>query len=221
MDFIEELSLAYAQNASAENATPMEKYMKSLFTFHGIKTEVRRALHKQAAENHKEELKKNSRDIALKLYAKNEREYHYSAIEILVKELKKKFTKEDIGLIEKLLVTHSWWDSVDTIAKYLLGGYLQQYPDEIPGVVARFSASDNMWLNRAAILFQLGYKSATDEKLLFCECEKHRHSKEFFIQKAIGWALREYAKTDPDAVKAFVVKAGLKPLSTREALKNL
>lgn len=138
-----------------------------------------------------------------------------------MKELKKKFTKEDIGLIEKLLVTHSWWDSVDTIAKYLLGGYLQQYPDGIPGVVAHFSASDNMWLNRAAILFQLGYKSATDEKLLFCECGKRRHSKEFFIQKAIGWALREYAKTDPDAVKAFVAKAGLKPLSTREALKNL
>ena len=221
MDFIDELSLAYAKNASAENAPAMEKYMKNLFTFHGIKTDVRRSLHKLAAENHKDEIKKNARETALKLYTKKEREYHYSAIEILIKELKKKFRKDDIGLIEKLLVTHSWWDSVDTIAKYLLGGYLEQYPEEIQAVVARFSDSDNMWLNRSAILFQLSYKSATNEKLLFWECEKHRHSKEFFIQKAIGWALREYAKTNPGAVKTFVAQAGLKPLSTREALKNL
>lgn len=221
MDFIEELSRAYTQNASAENTAAMEKYMKNLFTFHGIKTDARRSLHKQAAENHKDEIKSNAREIAIKLYEKEEREYHYSAIEILMKELKKKFRRDDIELIEKLLVTHSWWDSVDSIAKYLLGGYLQQYPEEIPGVIARFSAADNMWLNRSAILFQLGYKSATDEALLFRECEKHRHSKEFFIQKAIGWALREHAKTNPEAVKAFVAKAGLKPLSSREALKNL
>ena len=221
MDFIEELSLAYAENASIENAAAMEKYMKNLFTFHGIKTDLRRSLHKQAAEKHKEDIRANAREIALKLYAKKEREYHYAAIDILMKELKKKFRKDDIVLIEKLLVTHSWWDSVDLIAKYLLGGYLQQYPEEIQGVIKCFSDSDNMWLNRSAILFQLGYKSATDENLLFHECEKHRHSKEFFIQKAIGWALREYAKTNADAVKTFVAQAGLKPLSTREALKNL
>jgi 3-methyladenine DNA glycosylase AlkD len=221
MDFVKELSQAYAKNASAENAAAMEKYMKNLFTFHGIKTDLRRSLHRQVVDNHREEIKENPRAVAFELSSKKEREYHYSGIEILMKELKKKFRKDDIRLIEKLLVTHSWWDSVDTIAKYLLGGYLQQYPEDIQGVTERFSASDNMWLNRAAILFQLGYKSATDEKLLFGESEKHRHSKEFFIQKAIGWALREYAKISPETVKAFVATVGLKPLSTREALKNL
>ncbi|AWH86207.1 DNA alkylation repair protein [Flavobacterium album] len=221
MDFIDNLSLAYKENASPEKAVPMEKYMKNLFVFYGLKTDLRRSLHKAAAEKHKAELKENARGIALELYNKKQREYHYSAIEILIKKLKNKFVKEDINLIEKLLVTHSWWDSVDTISKYLLGEYLRQYPEETAEVVARFSASENMWLNRAAILFQLGYKKDTDAGILFGECEKHRHSKEFFIQKAIGWALREYAKTNPGDVKNFVATAGLKPLSTREALKNL
>lgn len=221
MNFIEELTIAYTESASPENAVVMEKYMKNNFSFLGIKTDTRRALHKAAAEKHKAEIKANAREIALGLYTKSEREYHYSGIEILIRELKKKFVPEDIKLIEKFLVINSWWDSVDTISKYLLGEYLRQYPKETESVINRFSSSKNMWLNRAAILFQLGYKKDTDARILFRECEKHKHSKEFFIQKAIGWALREYGKTDPEAVKKFVTSAGLNPLSTREALKNL
>lgn len=219
--FINALEEAYTTNASADNAAAMAKYMKGNFAFLGLKTDLRRTLHKQVAEGHNQEVKDNARDIAKALYTKPQREYHYSAIEILIKQLKKKFHKEDIALIEYLLVTNSWWDSVDTISKYLVGGYLEQYPEETAKTISRFSASDNMWLNRAALLFQLGYKKNTDEKLLFRECEKHSRSKEFFIQKAIGWALREYAKTTPDAVKCFVASTPLKPLSTREALKNL
>ena len=221
MNFIAELELAYAENASAENAVAMAKYMKGHFTFYGLKTGTRRALLKTALVNHKAEVKEHAREIALQLYGKAEREFHYAAIEILLKELKKNFLKEDMLLIEKLVVTHSWWDSVDTIAKYLVGGYLQHYPEDTLKVIGKFSSSENMWLNRCAILFQLGYKKETNAVLLFSECEKHRRSKEFFIQKAIGWALREYAKTNPQAVKNFTAMANLKPLSTREALKNI
>ena len=221
MNFIEDITRAYAEKASPDNAVAMAKYMKNLFRFYGLKTDIRRGIFKAMLDKHKDEIKENAREIALQLYAKTERELHYTAIEILLKELKKNFLKEDIVLIEKLVVTNPWWDSVDTIAKYLVGGYLQQYPDEAVKVIDRFSASGNIWLNRCAILFQLGYKKDTDAALLFGECEKHRHSKEFFIQKAIGWALREYAKTDAEAVKKFVTTANLKPLSTREALKNI
>ncbi|KOS05937.1 hypothetical protein AM493_07735 [Flavobacterium akiainvivens] len=221
MGFIADLEKAYTANANAEYAVAMANYMKGHFSFYGMKTDVRRSLYKQALEANKQEVKDNARELARALYAKTERDYHYSGIEILMKELKKKFRPEDIGLIEHLIVTHSWWDSVDTIAKYLLGGYLQQFPQETEKVIERFSNSGNMWLNRSAIIFQLGYKKETDENLLFSECLKHKQSKEFFIQKAIGWALREYAKVNPHAVKTFVENAGLKPLSTREALKNI
>ena len=87
-------------------------------------------------------------------------------------------------------------------------------------MITDFSNSDNMWLNRSALLFQLGRKDATNSDILFRECKKHSKSNQFFIQKAIGWALREYAKTNPKLVKQFVDSSKLAPLSTREALKH-
>ena len=139
----------------------------------------------------------------------------------MIKQLKKNYKKEDIQLIEKLLTTNSWWDSVDTIAKNILGEYLLDFPLETKKVMEYFSNSNNMWLNRSAILFQLGYKEKTNFYLLKSVCEKHKNSTEFFIQKSIGWSLREYAKTNPEAVKTFVTNASLKPLSKKEALKNI
>lgn len=133
----------------------------------------------------------------------------------------KNFAIEDIKLIEKLIITNSWWDSVDTIAKYLLGGYLQQFPLETLKVIERFSNSKNMWLNRSAILFQLSYKEKTNFEILISECEKHKHSNEFFIQKAIGWALHDYSRFNPTGVKAYINSTNLKPLSSREALRLL
>lgn len=157
----------------------------------------------------------------MQLFLKPERELHYCGLEILIKQLKRNYRIEDIQLIEKLLITNSWWDSVDTISKNILGQYLLEYPQEIEKVIERFSNSDNMWLNRSAILFQLGFKQKTNFDLLKSECEKHKNSNEFFIQKAIGWALREYAKTNPQAVKNYVANTNLKNLSQKEALKNI
>lgn len=221
MDFVTNIRQVFSQNANSDNAVAMAAYMKGNFLFVGIKTGLRRDIQKEIFLKHKKEIQAEARNVALQLYGQPQREYHYCAIEILIKELNKKFLPEDIGLIEHILITHSWWDSVDTIAKYLLGGYLKQYPERIATVVENFSGSENMWLNRSAIIFQLGYKKNTDAKLLFSLCERHSNSKEFFIQKAIGWALREYGKTNPEVVINFVKDARLKPLSTREALKNL
>jgi 3-methyladenine DNA glycosylase AlkD len=120
-----------------------------------------------------------------------------------------------------LIITNSWWDSVDFLAKYLLGNYLLQFPEETDSVILKFSNSENMWLNRSAILFQLGYKEKTNFDVLKSVCEKHKTSTEFFIQKAIGWALREYAKTNPETVRNFVSNFNLKKLSEKEALKNI
>jgi 3-methyladenine DNA glycosylase AlkD len=221
MNFIPALENAFKQNENPENAFAMAKYMKNNFPFFGIKTEERRRIFKEIWKENKEEVFADARRIALELYSKQERELQYCAIEILIKELKGNYKKDDIQLIEKLITTNSWWDSVDTIAKYILGEYLLEFPLETKNVIERFSKSDDMWLNRSAILFQLGYKQKTNANFLFSQCLKHSHSKEFFIQKAIGWALREYAKSNPEDVQEFVKTNTLKPLSKKEALKNM
>jgi 3-methyladenine DNA glycosylase AlkD len=221
MNFILALENAFEANQNPENAFAMAKYMKNNFPFFGIKTEERRRIFKEIWKENKEEVSANAREIALDLYLKPEREFQYCAIEILIKELKGNYKKEDIQLIEKLISDNSWWDSVDTIAKYILGEYLSDFPLETKNVITRFSRSENMWLSRSAILFQLSYKQKTNHNFLFSECLNHSHSKEFFIQKAIGWALREYAKSNPEDVKEFVKTNTLKPLSKKEALKNM
>ena len=221
MNFIIELENAFAANKNPENAFAMAKYMKNNFSFFGIKTEERRRVFAAIWKENKQEVATNTIQIAFDLYSKQEREFHYCAIEILIKECKGNYKKEDIKWIERLISNNSWWDSVDTIAKYILGEYLLEFPLETKKVIERFSNSENMWLNRSAILFQLGYKQKTNSAFLFSECLKQADSKEFFIQKAIGWALREYAKSNPEAVKEFVKTSNLKPLSTKEALKNM
>jgi 3-methyladenine DNA glycosylase AlkD len=221
MSFNVELERAFNKNSNTENAVAMSKYMKNNFKFFGIKTVERRQILKKLWKANEQEVSQNTRQITLELFQKQQREFHYCAVEILIQELKQKYIKEDIQLIEKLIITNSWWDSVDFLAKYLLGNYLLQFPEETDSVILKFSSSENMWLNRSAILFQLGYKEKTNFDVLKVVCAKHKMSTEFFIQKAIGWALREYAKTDPQVVKDFVSIANLKKLSEKEALKNL
>lgn len=221
MSFIKSLENAFQENSNPENAFAMAKYMQNHFPFFGIKTDERRQIFKDIYKENNREVIENPREIALKLYSKPQRELHYCAIEILIKQLKENYKKEDIQLIEKLITTNSWWDSVDTIAKNILGEYLLEFPMETSKATEHFSNSENMWLNRSAILFQLGYKQKTNFDLLKSECNKHKNSEEFFIQKAIGWALREYGKIKPEMVKNFVHNSNLKPLSEKEALKNI
>ncbi|WP_438965286.1 DNA alkylation repair protein [Flavobacterium sp.] len=221
MKFKDELIKELKANSNRETAIPMENYMKNNFPFLGIKTENRRAIFKAVYEKHKPEIKLNYREISWQLYQEKEREIHQCAIDLIQKEIKKKFVIEDIQFIEKLIIKNSWWDSVDTIAKYLVGGYLEQFTAETLKVIERFSDAENMWLNRTAIIFQLGYKEKTNFDLLKAECEKHKHSKEFFIQKAIGWALRDYSRFNPNGVKLYVESTNLKPLSLKEALRLL
>ncbi|MES2574758.1 MAG: DNA alkylation repair protein [Bacteroidota bacterium] len=221
MSFIQSLEAAFQENSNPENGLKMEKYMRNHFSFFGIKTTDRRLIFKAIWKENQQEVTENARAIAWELFIKPQRELQYCGIEILIKELKKNYKKEDIQLIEKFITTNSWWDSVDVIAKYLLGEYVLEHPLETEKVIEQFSNSDNIWLNRSAIIFQLGYKEKTNFDLLKSECEKHKNSNEFFIQKAIGWALREYTKTNPQAVKNYVNNTNLKNLSQKEALKHI
>ncbi len=220
MSFIQDIKQTFNKHSNLDNKLPMEAYMKHKFEFYGIKSPDRKQLLKEVINSHKDELVANCKNIVVQLYKLPQREFHYSAMEIVDKFLKKKYLLEDIKLIEHLIVNHSHWDSVDFIAKHILGNYLLQFPEQTKKIISRFSNDNNMWFNRSAILFQLGYKGKTNSEILFKECKKHSKSDEFFIQKAIGWALREYAKTNSDAVKQFAITHKLAPLSTREALKH-
>lgn len=221
MNFILELEQAYNQNANTEYATQMKAYLKNNFDFYGIKSKLRRDLLKPIANKNHIEIRDTIRSLSFNLYDFKQREMHLTAIEIFEKQLRKNYKIEDISLIEKLITTNSWWDSVDFIAKQILGKYLILFPNQTQNVITNFSNSKNMWLNRSSILFQLGYKKNTNKEILFNECLKHKNSNEFFIQKAIGWALREYGTYNPKEVLDFVQSNQLKPLSKREAIRKL
>jgi 3-methyladenine DNA glycosylase AlkD len=221
MSFIDSLSKSFIQNSDKENALYMHEYMRGKFTYFGIKTKQRRELLKDTIEKHKEEMTTNVRTIALALYKLPEREFHLCATEIFEKYLRKKYQKNDIKLIETLITTHSWWDTVDFIAKQILGKYLQIFPEELETIISRFTTSNDLWLNRSTIVFQLGYKNNTIEDILFKQCNYFKENDEFFIKKAIGWALREYGKTNPQSVLNFVNSTNLKPLSRKEAIRNI
>lgn len=221
MTFITDLQDSFSKNANATFAQQMKSYMVNLFEFYGIKATLRRRLLNEVVLKHKDNVSKNIRKLAFDLYQLPQRELHMCAIELFEKTLRKSYVMKDIKLIEWLITTNSHWDSVDFIAKQILGNYLLKFPEEIETVIQRFSSSKNMWLNRSAILFQLSYKEKTNETVLFEQCLLHKESNEFFIQKAIGWALREYGKVNPKAVLEFVNTTTLKPLSHREAIRRI
>lgn len=219
MSFIETLSKQLEAHRSPNNAEPMSKYLKYKFPFLGIKSVLRKSILRKAISAHKNEVEYQPAQLAKSLYRKHEREYHYCAMELYARFKKKHYHESDIDDITYLMLTHSHWDTVDFIAKHILGQFLMEHQNQRTAVINQYSNSSNFWLNRAAILFQLAYRFQTDDKILFKLCRAHGNSNEFFIQKAIGWALREYSKIQSEAVLNFVKHNNLKPLSQREAIR--
>jgi 3-methyladenine DNA glycosylase AlkD len=219
MDFITALEKEFIAQANVAQSSAMEAYMKNHFPFFGIAMPQRRAILKSVSAEYSDEIKANARALAFQLYEKPQREFHYCAIELLLQNCSKKLQKDDIQWIEQLLLTYSWWDTVDTISKYLLGRYLTQFPEQTNMVIEKFSNASNIWLNRSTLLFQLDYKKNTNFSILEAVCEHFKESNDFFIQKAIGWALREYSKINPITVQNYVISTNLKPLSKKEALR--
>ncbi len=202
-----------------ERAAKMSAYMKENFSFFGVKAPERQALLKGFIQEHGLPSKKEEYRVVLSLWEEPERELHYCALEILEKRFKKRIEKEDSVLLEFLITNKSWWDTVDLIASKLAGAYFKKFPKQIESVAEKWINSNNLWLNRSAILYQLKYKQETDPYRLFSYCIQWSHSKEFFHQKAIGWALREYSKTNPNQVVDFLKNHKVAPLSKREGLK--
>jgi len=218
--YLDAIQQLYRQHTNPEQATPMKQYMRNQFEFLGIKRPQAQILFRQLKAEQGLPGVDQLNGVVRTLWDWPEREYQYLALTLLDKS-QKRLTSDFLPLLEFLITTKSWWDTVNPIASHNVGKLLRKYPEIRDRTLTPWRKSDNIWLRRTAILFQLGYKAETDVGLLFAIATENRESSEFFIQKAIGWALREYSKTDPDAVTTFVSTVELTSLSKREALKWL
>jgi 3-methyladenine DNA glycosylase AlkD len=220
--YYKDLRNLFQKNSVPEQIGPMKSYMKNHFDYFGIKSPSRKLLLKEFVRENGVPEGEELKQIVLLLWEDSHRELQYAAMEILGKRLRK-MDVTYLPFLEKLLLSKSWWDTVDWIAARACGMFFQKYPEQIIPVTERWNHSDNIWLQRTSILFQLKYKEKTDFELLKKYILFAPESKEFFIRKGAGWALREYAKTNPVAVAEFVEhnKSVLSNLTIREALKHI
>ncbi len=215
------LKTLFEKNADPAKAEPMKKYMRDQYEYLGIKSPQGAALLREHIKEHGLPPLDKLDTILRELWSLPEREFQYAAMN-LMERLDKKVDEDFITTIEYLITTKSWWDTVDLLAGHAVGSLFKRFPKVKEKYLKKWRKSDNIWLRRTTLLFQLGYKKDTDFDLI-CELVKENlGSDEFFINKAIGWALRQYAHTNPAPVKKFVkATKELHPLSRREALKNI
>ena len=217
-DYLTILESEFQKKANAEIAAGQKAYMKNKSDFFGIKTPDRREIQKPFLVKAYLPPKNDIAKIINTLWNKHQREFQYFGMELLYK-YNKQLEEKDIELFEYMVVNKSWWDSIDFIAPKLIGEYFKKYPSQRNKYVNKWLASDNMWLQRSAILFQLKYKNDLDTEFLSYVIESLLGSREFFINKAIGWILREYGKINTNWVLEFCDNTKLDNLSRREALR--
>ena len=215
------LSEIYPAAADPVRAVGARAYMRDQFPFHGITNPRLTTLNREVLAGLDRPTGADLVAVALGCWEKPEREYQYFACTYLRKYVGvgSPFL---LSTVRELITTKSWWDTVDTLAAHTVGPLVTAHP-KLVSTMDEWIADENMWVARTAILHQLRYKERTDAERLFRYCTARAGHKDFFIRKAIGWALREYAYTDPSAVRAYVEehRAMLSPLSIREASKHL
>ncbi len=216
------LGISFQEYANVEYAYQMKKYMRNKFEFFGLQSKNRRAIQNQWLKEYGADLMSHSAvEIAKELFKREEREFQLAALDYLEKVKKKQLTIDDIPHIENFIVQKSWWDSVDLIANKIVGHLLKNEKKLQIHYIDKWINSENIWLQRTALLYQLKYKKDTDKPQLKHIISMLKYHDDFFIRKAIGWSLRELAKTDADYVVSLVSELQLEGLSKREALKNL
>jgi 3-methyladenine DNA glycosylase AlkD len=207
-----DMRAAFTARRDTTYARWIEAYMRHQFPFLGLKSHVRHLVQKPFLPH----LEKKMVHI---LWSEPEREFQYTALDLL---LETGFEANDLPLLQELITSRSWWDTVDTLATKHCGLFFRAFPDS-QKTVFTWLTHENLWLRRSALLFQLRYKEATDETLLFNSCRRCASDPNPFIQRAIGWTLREYSKTAPRRVKSFLQheQRRLSCLTIREASQYL
>ena len=218
-EVLDRLVRVYGGARDPGRAPAMASYMRDQFPFLGIQSPAQRLLAREVLAGLARPAEEDLRDVAEGCWALPEREYQYFACGLLRRHARV-CSAGFLATARFLVVTKPWWDTVDALAAHLVGPLVSAHP-ALVSTMDGWAVESDKWLVRTAILHQLRYKERTDAPRLFRYCTRQAGHPDFFIRKAIGWALREYAKTDPAAVRAYVAGHRLAPLSTREALKTL
>ena len=217
-EFIQTLELELKRNANTKIAKEQKAYMRNQFEFYGIKTPIRREIQKPFLAKSYLPPKSDLEEIVKTLWNKPQRDYQFIGQELVFKYTQQ-FDENDIALLEFIVTHKSWWDTVDYIAVKIIGAYFTRFPNQLDSYIDKWLASGNIWLQRCCLLYQLKSKDKMDTQRLRYIIQKLLGSKEFFINKAIGWVLREYSKTNPKWVRDFTENNDLANLSRREALR--
>lgn len=219
MDKYIEIKNIFQENKDEQNAVKMSSYMRNLFTFYGLPTPKRKTLYKELLKSEK---KNKVIDWAFldKCYKDEHREFQYLVMDYL-SAMQKFLTFDDVPKIEKYIRTRQWWDTIDGFDRIV--GNIAFVDDRINNLMLKWSTDEDFWVRRIAIDHQLCRKEKTNIELLEKILVNNFGSKEFFINKAIGWSLRDYSKTNPDWVRAFIekYKNQMDKLSVKEAGKYL
>lgn len=218
--YLNTLTTEFQLNGNPTIAEKQKAYMRHKFEFFGMTAGERRVITKPFLVKAFLPEKAELNELVRELWAKPERDFQQFGLDLTFKYVKK-IEEEDIALFEFMITHKSWWDTVDFIAVKLVGQYFKSFPEEKLLYVNKWLNSNNIWLQRTALIFQLKYKNEIDTKILTTAIHHLLGSKEFFINKAIGWVLREYTRTNPDWVIDFVEQTELSNLSKREALRLL
>lgn len=219
IDYVEKVQSFLEKYRDQKQASVMSKYMKNNFPFLGIAAPKRKELFKIIINSYPVPNYDDSKIFAKQFFHLEEREFHYFAILLLIKH-KKQWSPTDIVFFEHLIVTKPWWDTVDIINSKIIAVFFKKYPNLAVPMTDAWSESKNIWLKRVSIIYQLPYHDKTNVEILERHILENAEHTNFFVQKGIGWALREYSKTDYKWVLNFIMNnISLKPLSKREAIK--
>jgi 3-methyladenine DNA glycosylase AlkD len=226
---VEALRTAIAAAADPGRAPQMQAYMKSAMPFRGVSAVPLRTISREVLDRHRLESRRTwERAVRLLWDDAAYREERYAAVALTGHRFYRDFQDAGtLGLYLHLVVTGAWWDLVDGVASRRVGPILRADPATVTPVIRAWASHEDLWVRRTAVLCQLRSKADTDTALLAevlaANLEDSLHGHEFFVRKAVGWALREYARTDPDWVRSFVDEHGghMSGLSRREALKGV
>lgn len=213
----------FAVHRDPKRAAETRTYLKTDMPMFGIPRPAHKDIARTLLKQHVPASREEWEAAVLGAWKGPERELKYAAIAILRGYRGRWLTMEAVPLLERLVREGAWWDLVDEIATHPVGDVLSAHRAEMRPVLERWIADDHLWLRRTAILAQVRHKEKTDVPMLLDFCRRQAGDPTFWIRKAIGWALREHAHTDPAVVRAFLVEMGdrLSPLSRTEAGKHL